>query len=209
MRKILGIGGIVVLVLLCVCAAVVAISDNASKKANPSPAVQAQVQLKEGQPTNTPKPSATPKPTNTPIPSATPKPPPPTATSLPKIGDTAKGNGVVLGVVAVEKSQGSNPYLKPKTGFVYLLVGVVIGNARPEPVPYNPLYFKVKDSTGFEYNTTLPTEQPSLKSGNLASKDTVSGIVQFEVPASAEGFILTYKPLVLFADYEEIKVILE
>jgi hypothetical protein len=128
---------------------------------------------------------------------------------LPGIGTPAASAGVVIQANKVTKTGGSNPYWKPKSGNTYLVVDIFVGNGRSEAIPYNPLYFKVRDSQGFEYNAGISTEEPSLKSGELAPKETVRGLVQFEVPADAEGFVMSYKPLVLFSDFQEIKVRLE
>ena len=47
---------------------------------------------------------------------------------------------------------------------------------------------------------------PSLKSGDLAPGEKADGHVAFEVRKEAKGFSLIYEPVVLFKDYEEIRV---
>jgi hypothetical protein len=67
----------------------------------------------------------------------------------------------------------------------------------------------VKDSDGYEYNTTLFTREPSLKSGDLPKGDKVKGFVAFEVRSTSKGMVLSYEPLVLFGGYEPIRIALD
>lgn len=86
------------------------------------------------------------------------------------------------------------------------MLEVVIENASRDEAPYNPLYFTVKDSDGFEYNTAAVAPDPSLKSVSLARGDRVRGFVAFEVRDTARGFVVTYEPLVILGGYEPIQI---
>jgi len=77
---------------------------------------------------------------------------------------------------------------------------------RDEEAPHNPMYFSVKDAEGFEYNTSLASKDPSLKSGNLAKGDKARGFVCFEVSKEAKGFVVEYEPIVILGGYKPIRV---
>ena len=97
-------------------------------------------------------------------------------------------------------------FLRAEEGKVYLVAEVLLETTTRDSAPYNPMYFKVKDGNGFEYNTSIIAPDPSLKSGDLVKGDKVRGNVAFEVPATATGFILSYEPLVIAGGYEALKV---
>jgi hypothetical protein len=97
---------------------------------------------------------------------------------------------------------------KPDPGNVFVDIEAVIENTARDQAPYNPLYFKVKDSDGFEYNHAIASVDPSLKSGDLAKGEKVRGHVAFEVKSSAKGLVLAFEPMVLFGDYKEIRIAL-
>ena len=87
---------------------------------------------------------------------------------------------------------------KPEAGRHFLVVEVEIVNEDREEFPYNPQYFTLKDSQGFEHSgsaTLLLSDRPIL-TGNLAPGQKVRGFVAFEVPTDAEGFVLSFQPLV-------------
>jgi hypothetical protein len=109
-------------------------------------------------------------------------------------------------VTEVSNADNINDFLKPKEGNTYLVIGVILENVTRDKTPYNPLYFKVKDAEGFEYNTALLAPDPALKSGELAKGEKVRGNVAFEVQKTGQGFIVSYEPLVIFGGYEPIKV---
>lgn len=151
--------------------------------------------------TNTPAPSNTPRPTNTP------QPPPPTATpNVGKVGEAREAAGVVVTVNGVNKAQAINQFVRPTPGNVYLVADVTVGSNRDQETPYNLLYFKLKDDSGREYNTSLFAPEPSFKSGNLPKGDKARGNLAFEVPPDAKGFVLTYQPLVLLGGFQPIRI---
>ncbi len=154
--------------------------------------------------TNTPEFTKIPESTNTPAPSDTPLPPP--TMNVGMIGERRESGGIALTVLGVSKMQ-SIDYFTPESGNVFLVMEVVIENvSRDDETPYNPLYFSVKDSDGFEANTSFASPNPSLQSGDLPKGDKVRGYVAFEVRSSASGFVATYEPLVIFGGYEPIRI---
>ena len=122
-----------------------------------------------------------------------------------KVGQRAQSAGVAVTVVKVSTAKQISIW-KPDAGYIYLDIDVIIENTSREKAPYNPLYFKVKDSDGFEFTSAITALDPSLKSGELSQGDKARGHVAFEVPSNSGGFVVSYEPLVLFGDYEPIQV---
>ena len=149
-------------------------------------------------PTNTPESTTTPSPTDTPL-------PPPTQ-NVGVVGERRESGGIALTVLSVSKAE-SIDFFTPDAGNVFLIIEVLIENvSRDEETPYNPFYFSVKDSEGFEANPSIAAPNPSLQSGTLPKGDIARGFVAFEVRATATGLIVTYEPLVLFGGYEPIRI---
>ncbi len=143
-------------------------------------------------------------------PTPAPPTPEPTATaqraSVARVGERAEAGGVALTVANVYKVDVIDDLWTPDAGNVFLVIGVVIENSSRDSAPYNPLYFSVKDSDGFEYNTAIAAPDPSLKSGELALGEKVRGNVAFEVRAGAQGFVVTYEPMVILGGYKPVRV---
>lgn len=122
------------------------------------------------------------------------------------VGERRESGGIAVTVISVEKMTGIDSFT-PGEGNVFLVIEVLIENiSRDEETPYNPLYFSVKDSDGFEGSTTFASPDPSLKSGNLPKGDKARGFIAFEVRSNASGFVVTYEPLVLFGGYKPIRI---
>jgi hypothetical protein len=123
-----------------------------------------------------------------------------------RVGERVESGGIALTVLGVSKTRQIGEFVEPNSGSVYLVIEVVIENASRDETPYNPLYFKAKDSDGFEYNTAAFAPDPGLKSGSLARGDRARGFVAFEVRDTARGLVVTYEPLVLLGGYEPIRI---
>jgi hypothetical protein len=91
------------------------------------------------------------------------------------VGERREAGGIALTVTKVSKLDQIGDFWKPGEGNIYLVTEVIIENVNREEAPYNPLYFKVKDSDGFEYLSAITAPDPSLKSGTLAKGDKVRG----------------------------------
>jgi hypothetical protein len=134
----------------------------------------------------------------------------PTLSSAPSVGmvgNRSESAGIALTVMDVYKTNKINEYLSLDAGNIYLVLEVVIENiGRNDEIPYNPFYFSVKDSNGFEYNVSMLAPEPSLKSGTLVRGDLAHGFIAFEVREVAECFIVTYMPIVLFGGYSPIRI---
>lgn len=98
-------------------------------------------------------------------------------------------------------------FLRSSSNTSLWLIGVRIDNiAKSKSIPYNPLYFTLKDASGFEYDTTIYPGTRGLGSGELQTDESVSGYIVFEVPDDAKDLVLTYKPLVIGGDYKQLRI---
>jgi hypothetical protein len=135
--------------------------------------------------------------------------PEPKPAPVAKIGDRVESAGVAITVNGVQRADSVGQLLKAKPGRVYTVADVTIETTGREKAPYNPLYFKVKDSGGFEYNGSLLSGENSLKSGELEQGGKVRGTVAFDVPSEAKGLVLSYQPSVIFGGYQTLRIALD
>lgn len=150
-----------------------------------------------------PQPTAAPPPTPVPQPTAPPAPP-----QLPGVGQRVESGGVAITVANVARVPALGQFMRAGEGKVYLNVEVVVESPGRDTSPYNPLYFRVRDADGFEYNGSLVGDDRSLKSGELRRGEIVRGTVAFEVPTASRGFVVAYQPLVIFGGYQTIRIAL-
>lgn len=143
------------------------------------------------------------------LPTAVPEPTVVPASTIGKVGERREAGGVALTAMKVEKAKEIGTFQKAKEGKMYLLVEVLLETTGRDEAPYNPIYFKVKDADGFEYNVTISTADNTLKSGKLTAGEKVRGVVTFEVPEQASGLVLSYEPIVLLGGYEPIRIALD
>jgi len=198
--------GILGVLLLCV---IIALSTGNGDEPESAKAVATATTAKvieQPAETNTPKPTSTPKPTNTPKPTKAPTLEP--TPDVGKVGERRKVAGIALTVIKVSKVDKIDIW-EPGEGMVFLNIEVLIESPDKDESPYNPFYFKVKDSDGFEYTTAITALEPGLKAGELAKGDKVRGNVAFEVKKDAKGFVVSYEPLVLLGGYKPIRIALD
>jgi len=184
--------------------AVVSIPTKDAPTASPPKMTDAPVATNTVRPTEAPRPTNTPRPTDMPRPTITPRPSP--TANVGTIGERRETGGIALTIAKVSKLNQIGDLWRPQEGNIYLAIEVVIENVTRDEAPYNPLYFKVKDSDGFEYTSALVAPSPDLKSGTLTKGDKVRGNVAFEVKATAKGFVVSYEPLVILGGYQPIRV---
>jgi hypothetical protein len=208
----IGAGGLVALLCLCVGLA------GLGAKTTPTPtAIAAQVVAvpPSAPPTDTPAAASAPtdapttEPTIAPTDAPTPEPTVAPVAGPAKIGDRVDSGGVALTVMGVQRAADLGQFQKAKDGNEFVVAEVLLETTGRDEAPYNPLYFKVKDGDGFEYNVALNIQDGALKSGKLPSGEKVRGTVAFEVKQGASGLVLSYEPLVILGGYEPIKVVLE
>ena len=114
--------------------------------------------------------------------------------------------GIALTAGPVERVKSIGRFQTAGANNVYLVVEVLIENIDRNDAPYNPFYFKLKDSSGIEYSSSFTSVEASLSSGTLYKGDKVRGKVTFEIRQSASGLILSYEPLVIFGGYDPIRI---
>lgn len=125
-----------------------------------------------------------------------------------KAGDRVELNGMALTVAKVSRATQLGQFNKAGEGKEFIVAEVVIENISQDKTPYNPLYFTVKDSEGFETNAQLVAGDQALKSGDLAKGEKARGDVAFEIKKDTKGLVMQYKPLV-FGQDDAIKVALD
>ncbi|MGL5021527.1 MAG: DUF4352 domain-containing protein [Mycoplasmatales bacterium] len=118
-----------------------------------------------------------------------------------KIGDEIQlKENKSLKITNIEKTQGTNEYLKPPEGKEFVVLSVEINNTGTDKnVSYNPFNYKMKNSQGVIEGvgfTTVDTET-ALGSGELAPGGTISGTLSIEQPVGDNGLVLIYD------DYED------
>src|SRR6266540_3213771 len=185
--------GCISLLILCfLCSIPIAILN---------PKTAAPVATRTISPTKLVEQTITPSPTKTPRPSATP--------NIGVVGERKEVGGIALTVLNITRMNGID-FLTPKEGNNFLVIEVLIENvSRVDEVPYNPLYFSVKDFDGYEYPAILIAPDPELQSGKLPKGDKARGFVAFEVKASAGGLVVRYEPIVILGGYEPIRIRLD
>jgi len=129
--------------------------------------------------------------------------------SLPKVGQRAESNGVALTAEQVSKSKSLSRFENAAPNNTYLIVDILLETTGRDEAPYNPFYFKVKDSDGIEYAAALTGSKGTLSTGTLYKGDKVRGKIAFEVREKATGFVLSYQPLVIFGGYDPIRIALD
>lgn len=196
----------VMIVLLVSTFALAGCSSGSQPKAEAQPvpaAAAAAPTVAPAQPTATvPRPTAIP-------PTATAVPQPTKAPTIAKVGERVESSGIALTINGVSKTESMGQFLKAGDGKTYLIADVTVENTGRDKSPYNPLYFKVKDSDGYEYNAGISLDDKALKSGDLAAGEKARGTVAFTVPKAAKGFVVSYQPLVILGGYQTIRVALE
>ncbi|MBE0697922.1 MAG: DUF4352 domain-containing protein, partial [Anaerolineaceae bacterium] len=113
--------------------------------------------------------------------------------------------------LTIEKVEVSSrlPARKAGKGQQFVTLTVKIENTAHDRVPYNPLYFRVKDVDGFEYLPVVGSPETSLQAGSLARGQMVHNIVIFEVPTTDYKLVVSYLPTVLTEEYAPIRSILD
>jgi hypothetical protein len=139
----------------------------------------------------------------------------PTPTSIPqsvkgRIGQTLSQNGYIITVNQAEKSQSYGDYKKAKPGNIFLAVDITIQSDKDKGVSVSTFEATLKDGQGFKYDATFLGKDPQLATQNdLPKGEKIRGWVTFEVPQTARGFTLEYKPILEFTTSTLITFILE
>ena len=110
-----------------------------------------------------------------------------------KVGQTVKvGDTWEVTVNSVKTSQGGD-FDQPKAGNTYLLVNVSLKNvSSQEQTVSSLLMFKLRDSTGQDYNETITTGA-SAPDGKVEAGSPLRGTLAYEVPTSVHSFTLAFE----------------
>lgn len=110
------------------------------------------------------------------------------------VGEVATIDDVEYTVVAISKHQGDNPYIKPAEGKEYVTVSIKIENKSDDKVSYNPLDWKMVNSSGQEDGSAIMANDSNtnLSSGDLTAGGIVEGTITFEEPIGDTGLKLNY-----------------
>ena len=112
-----------------------------------------------------------------------------------------------LTVNSTKRSKGDGLF-KADDGKEYIIINTTIKNAGTEELNYNTLYFSLKNTDGQEYTVSFLQidESTRLGSGKLASGETASGDLVFEIKEGETGLTLVYEPFILEDDAIEIAI---
>ncbi|SNX53638.1 DUF4352 domain-containing protein [Thermoanaerobacterium sp. RBIITD] len=110
-----------------------------------------------------------------------------------KIGDTVKMDKLNITVNGVRYSNGSD-FLKPEDGKVYAIVDATIENIDSKAQTVSSmLMFKLADSDGYNYNSTIGDTKAQLD-GEVGAGRKMRGEVAFEIPKDAKGLEFIFEP---------------
>jgi Domain of unknown function (DUF4352) len=127
-----------------------------------------------------------------------------------KINDRAESGGVALTVVKATRQATIGNFQKADKDQTFLVAEVVIETTGSDEASYNPGFFRVKDSSGVEYDgISAAGATNSLKYGKLPKGEKVRGTIAFNIPKDAKGLVLSYDPHLRMAGYKLIRVALE
>jgi hypothetical protein len=101
-----------------------------------------------------------------------------------KAQSVIEGIGTVIKIVNIEdEATSDNEFLKPKDGNKFVAIQVLFDNANgKDVVTANPLFFKLKDTEGNEYNAKLMgAKEPALGSSEIDVGDIVKGWLTFQI----------------------------
>lgn len=109
---------------------------------------------------------------------------------------------VEYSIINVEKTQGSNQFLKPKDGYEYVKVTIKIENKSKEKISYNALDWQMVNSDGQEdaWGTITGENDSTLSSGDLDAGGKVEGVLVWEQKIGDNNLRLRYYNNALFDD---------
>ena len=111
--------------------------------------------------------------------------------------------GVEYSIVNVEKTQGSNQFMKPDSGYEYVKVTIRIENKSNEKISYNGLDWAMVNTDGQEdtWGTVNPDDDKELNSGDLDVGGKVEGVIVFEEKVGDNNLRLRYYDNMFDSEY--------
>jgi hypothetical protein len=122
---------------------------------------------------------------------------PPAQPRIYAAGEKARVGDFNVTVNSSRTSTGTNEFLMPKQGQVYLLVDVTVENMATQAQSVSSMLFcKLQDSDAYAYGAGLAGgEGKGSIDGTLAAGRAIRGEVGFEIPATSKGLQLVFTPL--------------
>ena len=119
-----------------------------------------------------------------------------TKTETFQIGDTFKLGDLQYRVNGVRTSAGTNQYMKPKEGNVFLLIDVTVENqGKDEAGISSMLSFKLSDKEGRSQELSIEalTEANGKLDGSIPPGKKITGELGYQVPTGPQSFELGIK----------------
>lgn len=109
-------------------------------------------------------------------------------------------NDVDYTIVNVEKTQGSNEWIKPEEGNEYVKVTIRIENKSSEKISYNALDWQMVNADGVEdgFGTYTGDDDKELSSGDLDAGGKIEGVLVWEQKIGDENLRLRYYDNIVF-----------
>ncbi len=109
-----------------------------------------------------------------------------------KIGDAISIGDYVFTVNSARTSKGGD-FLKPDEGNIWYIVDATVENESDKPVTISSMMmFKLSDSEGYNYNSTIADDTKGNLDGELAPGRKMRGELAFEIPENAGGLELIF-----------------
>ena len=123
--------------------------------------------------------------------------------------ETVEYNGVEYSILRVEKNSGKD-FVKPKSGYEYVVVFIKIENRSNDKISYNPLDWQMENSKGQETSYTIAggDNDTALSSGDLNPNGYVEGSIAFEQPVGDSGLKLNYYDNILLTKSPDFQFII-
>lgn len=111
-----------------------------------------------------------------------------------KIGDSAKSGNLIFTVNSARIDEGDE-FIKPDEGNIYYIVDVTVENTGDKTETVSSLLmFKLFDSDGYNYTSTIGPDTKGQVDGDLSAGRKLRGELVFEIPKNAKGLELEIYP---------------
>jgi hypothetical protein len=114
------------------------------------------------------------------------------AKSVYTVGDRINLDYAAFTVMRVENSAG-DMFTTPSPNMVLVLIQAEIMNLSRDQLNYLMSEFTLTDSSGHVYDNNLVVED-ALGNGTINKGGTLRGSIEFEIPATAKGLVLSWAP---------------